>query len=66
MASLARLTRFYNVVGLPAISIPCGCTPEGLPVGMQIAGKAFDEFTVIRVAHAYEQDARWFERRPTI
>jgi len=66
MASLARFTRFYNVVGLPAISIPCGCTPEGLPVGMQIAGKAFDEFTVIRVAHAYEQDARWFERRPTI
>jgi aspartyl-tRNA(Asn)/glutamyl-tRNA(Gln) amidotransferase subunit A len=66
VASLARFTRFYSVVGLPAISIPCGCTPEGLPVGMQIAGKAFDEFMVLRVAYAYEQDARWFERRPTI
>jgi aspartyl-tRNA(Asn)/glutamyl-tRNA(Gln) amidotransferase subunit A len=63
-ASLARFTRFFNVVGLPAISIPCGFTSEGLPIGMQIAGKAFDEFTVLRVAHAYEQDARWFERRP--
>ena len=65
-ASLARFTRFFNVVGLPAISIPCGFTSEGLPIGMQIAGKAFDEFTVLRVAHAYEQDARWFERRPTM
>jgi aspartyl-tRNA(Asn)/glutamyl-tRNA(Gln) amidotransferase subunit A len=66
VASLTRFTRFFSVVGLPSISIPCGFTPEGLPVGMQIAGKAFDEFTVLRVAHAYEQDARWFERRPTI
>jgi len=66
VASLTRFTRFYSVVGVPAISIPCGFTPEGLPVGMQIAGKAFDESTVLRIAHAYEQDARWFERRPTI
>lgn len=65
-ASLARFTRFFNVVGLPAISVPCGFTSEGLPVGLQIAGKAFDEPTVLRVAHAYEQDARWFERRPAI
>jgi len=66
IAALTRFTRFFSVVGFPAISIPCGFTPDGLPVGMQIAGKAFDEFTVLRVAHAYEQDARWFERRPTI
>jgi aspartyl-tRNA(Asn)/glutamyl-tRNA(Gln) amidotransferase subunit A len=64
--SLTRCTRFFNIVGLPAISIPCGFTPEGLPIGMQIAGKAFDEFTVLRVAHAYEQDAMWFERRPAV
>jgi aspartyl-tRNA(Asn)/glutamyl-tRNA(Gln) amidotransferase subunit A len=65
-ASLGRFTRYFNILGLPAISIPCGFTSEGLPVGMQIAGKAFDESTVLRVAHAYEQDARWFERRPAM
>jgi aspartyl-tRNA(Asn)/glutamyl-tRNA(Gln) amidotransferase subunit A len=65
-ASLARFTRFFNVTGLPAISIPCGFTADGLPVGMQIAAKAFAESTVLAVAHAYEQDARWFERVPLI
>jgi aspartyl-tRNA(Asn)/glutamyl-tRNA(Gln) amidotransferase subunit A len=62
--SLTQFTRYFNIVGLPAISIPCGFTYDGLPIGIQIAGKAFDESTVLRVAHAYEQDARWFERRP--
>ncbi len=66
VAALTRFTRFFNITGLPAISIPCGFTGEGLPVGLQIAGRAFDETTVLRVAHAYEQDAKWFERRPTI
>lgn len=61
--SLTRFTRLFNIVGLPAVSIPCGFTTEALPIGMQICGKAFDESTVLRVAHAYEQDARWFERR---
>jgi aspartyl-tRNA(Asn)/glutamyl-tRNA(Gln) amidotransferase subunit A len=65
-ASLARFTRYFNVVGLPAISVPCGFTAGGLPIGMQIAGKAFDESTVLRVAHTYEQDAKWFERQPAI
>jgi aspartyl-tRNA(Asn)/glutamyl-tRNA(Gln) amidotransferase subunit A len=65
-ASLARFTRFFNVTGLPAISIPCGFTTDGLPIGLQIAGKAFDESTVLRVAHAYEQEARWFERIPAM
>ena len=61
---LTRCTRHFNVTGLPAISIPCGFSPEGMPIGLQIAGRAFDEMTVLRAAHAYEQDARWFERRP--
>ena len=64
--ALTRFTRFFNIVGLPAISIPCGFTPDGLPVGMQIVGKAFDESAVLRVAYAYEQDAKWFERRPSL
>jgi len=56
----------FNVTGLPAISIPCGFTANGLPVGMQIAGKPFDEPTVIQAAYTYQQHARWFERRPEI
>ena len=62
--ALGRFTRYFNLTGLPAISIPCGFTPDRLPVGLQIAGKAFDEKTVLRTAYAYEQNARWFERRP--
>ncbi len=54
----------YNLTGLPAISIPCGFTEAGLPVGMQLAGKPFDEPGVIRAAYTYEQHARWFDRRP--
>ena len=56
----------FNVTGLPAISVPCGFTADGLPVGMQIAGKPFDEPTVLRAAYTYQQYARWFERRPPI
>ena len=56
----------FNVTGLPAISVPCGFTANGLPVGMQIAGKPFDEPTVLRAAYTYQQHARWFERRPPI
>ena len=56
----------FNVTGLPAISVPCGFTAGGLPVGMQIVGKPFDEPTVLRAAYTYQQHARWFERRPPI
>jgi aspartyl-tRNA(Asn)/glutamyl-tRNA(Gln) amidotransferase subunit A len=62
--ALTRLTRHFNLTGMPCISITCGFTAEGLPIGLQIAGRAFDESTVLRAAHAYEQETRWFERRP--
>ena len=56
----------FNFTGLPAISVPAGFTADGLPVGMQIAGRPFDEATVLRVAHAYEQASPWRERRPPV
>ena len=56
----------FNASGLPAISVPGGFSSEGLPIGLQIAGKPFDEATVLRVAYNYEQAARWFERRPEV
>ena len=63
---LARLTRPFNVSGVPAITVPCGFTSEGMPIGLQLAGRAFDEATVLKVAHAYEQATDWHLRRPPI
>jgi aspartyl-tRNA(Asn)/glutamyl-tRNA(Gln) amidotransferase subunit A len=54
----------FNVAGIPAISIPCGLDPNGLPIGLQIAGRAFDDATVLRLAHAYQQTIDWHTRRP--
>ena len=56
----------YNMTGMPAISVPCGFTSAGLPVGLQLAGKPFDEPTVLRAAYTYQQQARWFEKRPPV
>ncbi len=55
----------YNLSGHPALSVPCGFDDEGLPLGLQIAGRAFDERTLLAVADAYEGATRWYERRPT-
>jgi aspartyl-tRNA(Asn)/glutamyl-tRNA(Gln) amidotransferase subunit A len=55
-----------NLAGLPGVSIPCGFTTNGLPIGLQILGKPFDEETILRVAYAYEQHTNWRERRPPI
>jgi aspartyl-tRNA(Asn)/glutamyl-tRNA(Gln) amidotransferase subunit A len=60
---LLRNTRPFNVWGLPAISVPCGFTQSGLPIGMQIAGPHWREDLVLRVAHAYEQATAWHGRR---
>ena len=59
-------THAYNLTGLPAISIPCGFDERGLPIGLQIAGRPFDEATVLQVAHAYEQATAWHRQRPNL
>ncbi len=61
---LLRNTRPVNVWGLPAISIPCGFTPAGLPIGLQIIGPHWGEARVLQFAHAYEQATAWHKREP--
>jgi aspartyl-tRNA(Asn)/glutamyl-tRNA(Gln) amidotransferase subunit A len=60
---LLRNTRPFNVWGLPAISLACGFTQNGLPIGLQIAGPRWREDLVLRLAHAYEQATAWHRRR---
>jgi aspartyl-tRNA(Asn)/glutamyl-tRNA(Gln) amidotransferase subunit A len=55
VAAVLRFTAPFNVTGQPALAIPTGLAPSGLPVSMQIIGKPFDEATVFRVADAYER-----------
>jgi aspartyl-tRNA(Asn)/glutamyl-tRNA(Gln) amidotransferase subunit A len=56
----------FNVTGSPALSVPVGFSRAGLPLAMQLVGKPFSEALVYRVAHAYEQACRWYERRPQL
>ena len=56
----------FNLANVPAISVPCGFTESGLPLGLQIVGRPFAEETLFRAAHAYEQATTWHTRRPPI
>ena len=56
----------FNMSGLPALALPCGFSGEGLPISLQLAGRPFDEATVLRVGHAYEQATKWHSRRPPL
>jgi aspartyl-tRNA(Asn)/glutamyl-tRNA(Gln) amidotransferase subunit A len=55
-----------NLAGVPAISLPCGLTSGGLPVGLQIIGNHFDEGSVLRTAYAYEQNTDWHRNKPNL
>ena len=63
---LTKYTRVYNITGSPAISVPCGFADDGLPVGLHLAGRNFDETTVLRAAYAYQQAHDWHHRRPPL
>ena len=58
------MTRPFNLANAPAVSINCGFNSQGLPVGLQIGGRPFEEETVLKVAHAYEQNTPWHTMRP--
>lgn len=55
-----------NLAGVPGISVPCGFTAGGLPIGLQLIGRHFDEGTLLQAAYAYEQSTEWHIRRPAL
>jgi amidase len=55
---------YVTVTGLPVASVPCGFTPEGLPVGIQIVGRHGDDFGVLQLAHAFEGITEFWRHRP--
>jgi aspartyl-tRNA(Asn)/glutamyl-tRNA(Gln) amidotransferase subunit A len=61
---LTSYTSPFNLTGLPAISVPCGCTRGGLPIGMQLAAGPWREALLLRAARAYERETRWHTRHP--
>jgi len=64
--AITRLTAPFNLVGLPALALPCGFTPAGLPVGLQLVGPAFAEDRVLAAGHAYQRATHWHDRRPPL
>ena len=62
----ARFCAPFNISGLPAISVPCGFSPEVMPIGLQIVGKPFNEQTVLRIADAFERTTQWHLKYPAI
>jgi len=65
-AELLRLTRPANITGMPAISIPCGFTRAGLPVGLQLMGPRWSEARLLAIAQAYQESTEWHSRHPNL
>ena len=65
-AAYVRTTAPFNLSGQPALSVPCGFDDKGLPAGLQIAGRPFDEATVLQIGAAYESATDWTSRRPPV
>ena len=66
LAGRMSFTGPFNLASVPALSVPCGFSGDGMPMGMQVVGRPFAEDTVLRVAYAYEQNTDWHTRRPPI
>ena len=59
-------TREWNLLGLPAMTVPCGFTADGLPVGMQLVARWWEEAMLVRVGAAYQAHSNWHTRRPPL
>jgi aspartyl-tRNA(Asn)/glutamyl-tRNA(Gln) amidotransferase subunit A len=66
LGALIRMTAPFDVTGQPALSVPCGFSSSGLPIGLQIVGRDFDDATVLRAGHAYQLRTDWHRRRPPV
>lgn len=66
MGRFSRLTRPFNALGLPALSLPCGAAADGRPLAMQLVGRPFEEATLLRLGDAYERATAWRRRRPAL
>ena len=66
LSAIMQYTGVPSLTGLPSMSVPCGFSPDGLPIGMQIIGKPFEEATIFRVGHAYQQATDWHTREPNL
>ena len=69
MAGLRSLTGVFNLANVPALSVPCGFVSgdgKDLPIGLQLAGRPFDDGLLLKVAHAYEGNTAWHTRRPPV
>ena len=62
--ALTRNTKVVNFMGLPAMTLPCGFDSRGLPIGMQLIGRPFDEVSLLRIGHAFQRRTDWHSRRP--
>lgn len=65
-SAATRFSRALNLTGLPLLSVPCGFSSEGLPIGLQIIGALFEEAVILEVGHAYETATEWHKRKPQI
>jgi aspartyl-tRNA(Asn)/glutamyl-tRNA(Gln) amidotransferase subunit A len=66
MGRFSRLTRPFNGLGLPALTVPCGFSADHRPLALQIVGRAFDEATTLRLGHAYQQTTKWHVEGPRL
>jgi Asp-tRNA(Asn)/Glu-tRNA(Gln) amidotransferase A subunit family amidase len=64
LAALINFTGPFDLTGFPAVSVPCGFTDGGLPVGLQLVARPWEEGPLLAAAHAYEQGAEWCRRLP--
>lgn len=66
ISAVMRYNALPPLVGMPALSVPCGFSDDGLPVGMQLVGRPFDEATLFRIGHGYQQLSDWHLREPAL